>query len=101
MKLRENHGRKEAGGEYWEYQVMLPKVVAQRYGQRWVLDITHTDGTMQVLLYFETEADARCQARRLAQRYATTETYSVEGDVKLARAFAHELQDARTTHKET
>jgi hypothetical protein len=100
MKLREFHGRKDAGGEYVEYQVMLPTVFAQYYGQRWILGITHLDGTTQVLLYLDTEADAKRQARRLAQRYATAEHYSVEEDVKLARAFAQELQDARTPRKE-
>jgi hypothetical protein len=100
MRLREFHGRKDAGGEYFEYQVMLPTVVAQRHGQRWILGITHLDGTTQVLLYLDTEAEARSLARRLAQRYATAEHYSVEEDVQLARAFAQELQDGLTRSKE-
>jgi hypothetical protein len=100
MKLREFHGRKDAGGEYFEYQVMLPTVVAQRHGQRWILGITHLDGTTQILLYLDTKAEAKHQARRLAQRYATTETYGIEEDVKLARTFAEELQAARATGTE-
>jgi erythromycin esterase-like protein len=100
MKLRERHGRKDAGGEYFEYQVMLPTVVAQRHGQRWIIGITHTDGTTQILLYLDREADAKCQARRLAQRYATAEHYSVEEDVKLAKAFAEKLQAARASGTE-
>jgi hypothetical protein len=100
VKLRERHGRKDEATEYFEYQVILPTVIAQRMADRWMVGITHTDGTWQVPLYLDTLADAKCQARQLAQRYATAEHYSVEEDVKLARAFAEELQATRATRKE-
>jgi hypothetical protein len=95
VRLRERHEQGD-GTESFAYQVILPKVTAQRArDNRWMLVITHTDGGTHVLLYLDTAADAKLQARRLAQRYATTEHYSVEEDVKLARAFAEELQAAR------
>jgi hypothetical protein len=99
VQLRERHGRTHTETEYFEYQVVLPTVRAQRIGPRWQLGITHTDSTTQALLYLDTEADAKLQARRLAQRYATAEHYSVEEDVKLAKAFAEELHAARATGK--
>jgi hypothetical protein len=74
---------------------MRPRVVVQRVEAQWLLSVTHTDGTWQVPLYLGSEADAKLQGRRLAQRYATAKAYSVEEDRRLAACFAQELVEAR------
>lgn len=95
MKLKQQHGRVGTPTEFYEWQIVQPRVVVQRIGERWLLGITHTDGTWHVSAYLDTENDAKTQGKRLAQLYATAAHTRVEDDVKLAIDFVENLYDAR------
>lgn len=95
MRLKVQHGRVGQPQEYWEWTIVHPRVVVQRVGERWFLGVMHLDGTYQIPLYLDDEADAKLQGRRLAQRYASAEHDTVEEDVKMAAAFVAELVAAR------
>lgn len=77
-----------------------PTVIVQCVGPRWMLGVTHTDGTWQTPLYCDTQDEARALARQLTQRFASAAHGSVLEDVQLARAFAQELQAARAARTE-
>lgn len=89
--IRQRHGRKGQATEYYEWSIPTPKVVVQKYGERWFLGITHTDGTWQVAAYYDGLADAKRIAERLAQRYASAGRAGTSEDVRLAITTVHEF----------
>lgn len=84
-KIRMQHGRKSERTEYYEWRIVTPKVVIQKYGERWMLAITHTDGTWQVAAYFDDLPNAKEVALRLAQRYASAKGFTVSDYVRCAK----------------
>lgn len=96
MQMKESHGRRGTDTEYYSWKVKRPEVFIQTVGERWLLGINHTDGTLHVLCYVDDLAKAKGLGKRLTQLYATSENYTVEGDVRLARDFWCQLDAVRS-----
>src|SRR5262245_42042226 len=84
-RIHTQHGRKGEGTEYYEWRVVMPKVVVQKYGELLFLGVTRVDGTWQVAAYFDGLANAKQVAEKLITAYSTAVHPRVIDDVKLAK----------------
>jgi hypothetical protein len=94
MPFRETHGRRGQATEYYTWTIRRPEVFVQRVGTRWLLGVTLSDKTTQLLAYFDDLEAARQAGKRLTRLYAEVEFYTGEEEGTLARNFGRQL-DAR------
>jgi len=84
-RIQTQHGRRGQETEYVEWRVVMPRVVVQKYGGRWLLNVTHVDGTWHVACYFDDLGNAKRVAEKLITAYSTAVHPCVSDDVKLAK----------------
>jgi hypothetical protein len=94
-QINRRHGRRRQGAEYYTYQVVMPTVVVQQYGECWVLSVAHVDKTWQVLGYFDELTQAQYVAHKLIMRYSTAVSPTVRDDVQLAHRLTAEYAATR------
>lgn len=84
VNIKKSHSRRKQATEYYEWKILTPVVVVQRYGERWFLGIRHVDSTWQVAAYYDTLTQAETVAIALSKRYRDHPLLSTTDQVCLA-----------------
>jgi len=70
LQIRETHGCKGQPQEYYEYSFRIPKFVAQKTGDYWIVGTTHPDGVWRIETQTYPTADAaRTACRAMAREW--------------------------------